>query len=68
MKKRFTEKLSIGFLKHAEAGVPVKELRRTHGFGDASFYIWRVKVLGQAFPRPSGCASLRPRVGSSRSC
>ncbi|HDR9764097.1 TPA: transposase [Burkholderia cepacia ATCC 25416] len=38
MKKRFTEQQIIGFLKEAEAGVPVKELCRKHGFSDASVY------------------------------
>ncbi|CAJ5391214.1 IS407A, transposase OrfA [Burkholderia pseudomallei] len=36
MKKRFTEQQIIGFLKEAEAGMPVKELCRKHGFSDAS--------------------------------
>ncbi|WP_155490725.1 transposase, partial [Burkholderia mallei] len=44
MKKRFTEQQIIGFLKEAEAGMPVKELCRKHGFSDASFYTWRAKV------------------------
>ncbi len=43
MKKRFTEAQIIGFLKEAEAGVPVKELCRKHDFSDASFYTWRAK-------------------------
>ena len=34
------------FLKQAEAGVPVKELCRRHGFSDASFYTWRAKFGG----------------------
>ena len=38
MKKRFSEEQIIGFLKQAEAGVPVRELCRQHGFSDASFY------------------------------
>jgi putative transposase len=46
MKKRFTEEQIIGFLKEAEAGMPVKELCRTHGFSDASFYTWRAKFGG----------------------
>lgn len=46
MKKRFTEEQIIGFLKQAEAGVPVKELCRKHGFSDAAFYIWRRKFGG----------------------
>ena len=33
-------------MKEAEAGVPVKELCRKHGFSDASFYTWRSKFGG----------------------
>ncbi len=40
MKKRFTEEQIIGFLKEAEAGMPVKEQCRKHGFCDASFYTY----------------------------
>ena len=46
MKKRFSEEQIIGFLKEADAGVPVKELCRKHGFSDASFYTWRAKFGG----------------------
>jgi putative transposase len=46
VKKRFSEQQIIGFLKEAEAGVPVKELARKHGFSDASFYLWRGKFGG----------------------
>jgi len=46
MKKRFSEAQIIGFLKEAEAGVPVKELCRKHGFSDASFHTWRAKYGG----------------------
>lgn len=46
MKKRFTEEQIIGFLKEADAGVPVKDLCRKHGFSDASFYTWRTKFGG----------------------
>ena len=44
--KRFTEEQILDFLKQAEAGVPVKELCRRHGFSDASFYTWRAKFGG----------------------
>src|SRR3569832_2335889 len=46
MKKRFTEAQIIQILKEAEAGMPVKELCRKHGFSDASFYVWRAKYGG----------------------
>ncbi|MET3551224.1 transposase/transposase-like protein [Burkholderia sp. 567] len=46
MKKRFTEGQNIGFLKEAEAGMPVKELCRKHSFSDASLYAWRAKFGG----------------------
>jgi putative transposase len=45
-KKRFTEQQIIGFLKEAEAGMPVKDLCRKHGFSDAAFYGWRTKFRG----------------------
>ncbi|GEM_PF-1912720 len=37
MKKRFSE---------AEAGLPVKELCRKHGFSETSYYLWRSKFGG----------------------
>jgi putative transposase len=46
MKMRFSEEQIIGFLKEAEAGMPVKELCRKHGFSDASFYTWCSKYGG----------------------
>ena len=45
-KSRFTDEQIIGFLKQAEAGMPVKELCRSGGFSDATFYKWRVKYGG----------------------
>ena len=45
-KSKYTEEQIIGFLRQVEAGIPVKELCRKHGFGDASFYKWRAKFGG----------------------
>ena len=46
MKKRFTEEQIIGFLRTVEAGMPVKELCRKHGFSEASYYLWKNKFGG----------------------
>ena len=46
MKKRFSEAQIIGFLREAEAGLPVKPLCRRHGFSEASYYLWRNKFGG----------------------
>ena len=43
---RFTEEQMIGFIKQAEAGIPIKELCRKGGFSDATFYKWRAKFGG----------------------
>ena len=50
MKKRFTEEQIIGFLRESEAGLPVKELCRRHGFSEASYYLWRSKFGGMSVP------------------
>ena len=48
MKKRFSEEQIIGFLREAEAGIPVKDLCRRHGFSEASYYLWRSKFGGMS--------------------
>ena len=45
-KSRFSEEQIIGFLKQAEAGLPVKELCRKGGFSDATIYKWRARFGG----------------------
>jgi putative transposase len=50
VKKRYTEEQIIGFLKEADAGLPVKELCRRHGFSEASYYLWRSKFGGMSVP------------------
>ena len=46
MKKRYTEEQIIGFLREADAGIPIKELCWRHGFSEASYYLWRNKFGG----------------------
>jgi putative transposase len=48
MKKRYSEEQIIGFLREADAGIPVKDLRRRHGFREASYYLWRSKFGGMS--------------------
>jgi putative transposase len=60
MKKRFSEEQIIGFSKEAEAGMPVRELCRKHGFSDASCYTWRPKFGGM-----EGSEALRHSSGLS---
>ena len=50
MKKRFTDTQIIGFLREGEVGVPVKQLCRTHGFSEGSYYLWRSKFGGMSVP------------------
>ena len=54
MKQRFTEAQIIGFQQEAEAGLPVRQLCRRHGFSVASAYAWRRKDGGCASRTPSG--------------
>jgi transposase len=49
-KSRFTEEQIIGFIRQAEAGMPVRELCRKRGFSDATFYKWRAKYGGMDVP------------------
>jgi putative transposase len=48
MKKRFTDERIIGFLREAEAGLPLKQLCRKHGFSEGSYYQWRSKFGGMS--------------------
>src|SRR5438270_12325350 len=48
MKKRFSEAQIVGFLREADAGIPVKDLCRKHGFSEASYYLWRSKFGGMS--------------------
>ena len=41
IKKRYSEKHIIGFLREADAGLPVKELCRKHGFSEPSTTVGR---------------------------
>ncbi|OLI66353.1 transposase [Xanthomonas oryzae pv. oryzae] len=50
MRQRFAEDQRIGSLREAEAGMPIKDLCRRHGFSEASYYLWRSKFGGMSVP------------------
>jgi len=50
MKRRFSEEQIIGFLRETDAGLPVKDLCRKHGFSEGSYYLWRSKFGGMSVP------------------
>jgi putative transposase len=43
---KFSETQIVDILKEAEAGVPVTELSRKHGFSQSAFYKWKAKYSG----------------------
>jgi putative transposase len=43
-KCKYSEEQIIGFLKQAEAGLPVKDLCRKGGFSEATFYMYGLLV------------------------
>jgi putative transposase len=63
MKKRFSEEQIIGYLREAEAGLPVKELCRRHGFSEASYYLWRSKYGGMSVPDAKRLKTLETENG-----
>ena len=48
MRKRFTEAQIVGFLRAADARLPVEDRRRKHGFSEASYYLCRRKSGARA--------------------
>ena len=45
-KSRFTESQIVSILKHADAGVPVKDICRQAGISVATYYQWKSKYGG----------------------
>ena len=44
--KQIQRRADHWIFEQAEAGMPIKEIGRKHGFSDASFYKWRSKYGG----------------------
>jgi putative transposase len=63
VKKRFFDEQIIGFLREAEAGMPVKDLCRKHGFSEASYYLWRSKFGGMSVPEAERLKDLESENG-----
>ena len=47
-RKRFTEEQIIKILRSHEAGVPLGDLAREHGFAEGTIYTWKAKYGGMA--------------------
>ena len=45
-RKRFTEEQIIKILQAHEAGMPLAELAREHGFAEGTIYTWKAKYGG----------------------
>ena len=45
-RKKFTEEQIAGVLRQAEAGVSVKDLCRSHGFTEQTYYRWKRQYEG----------------------
>ena len=43
---RFTDEQIINYLKQADAGMSIKEPRRSGGFSQPTFYKWRLRFGG----------------------
>ena len=43
---KFSETQIVNILKEAEAGIPVTDLSRKHGFSQSAFYKWKAKYSG----------------------
>lgn len=52
-KSKFSDAQILSFLKQGEAGAPVPELCREHGFSSATYYKWRAKFGGMDLPMMS---------------
>ncbi len=46
MQRGFTEEQIIGFVRESNAGLPIKELCRKHGFGETGCYAWKAMCGG----------------------
>lgn len=43
---KYSETQIVNILKEAEAGIPVEELSRKHGFSKSAFYKWKARYSG----------------------
>ena len=65
---KYSEEQIIGFLRQDEAGMPIKEIGRKHGFSDASFYKCRAKYGGMDVSEAKRLRELELDNGKLKAC
>ncbi len=60
---RFNKEQSVGVLKEAEAGVPMKELCSRIDISEATFYHWKAKYGGLEVSESRRLHQLEERTG-----
>lgn len=63
MKSRFAEEQTIGSLREADAGIPVKEACRRHEFSEVGYYLWRGKIGAMSVPDAKRSKELEAESG-----
>ena len=65
-KSKFTETQIVGFLKMADARMPVREVCRKAGISEPTYYVWKSKYVLRAMGGHLESESARHREASGR--
>jgi hypothetical protein len=65
LEKQIHRRTIIGFIRQAEAGLPIKELCRKGGFSDAMFSNGVPSLAAWMYLMPAGCVNSKARTPPS---